>query len=80
MKNNEAIWTERKEELKNMTVELYSSMFTTDSEVEGEFIKRCFPTIEEEVQQELEAEYSITETWRALKEMGSWKAPVADGY
>lgn len=41
--NNEGIWVEGKEELKNMAVEFYSSLFTTDTKVEGEFIKGAFP-------------------------------------
>lgn len=33
-----------------------------------------------EQRQELEAEYNITETRKALKEMGLWKALRPDGY
>lgn len=80
LQNNEGIWLEGKEELKNMAVDFYSNLFRAYLEVEEKSIKGCFPPIDEGQMHELEAEYTAIETKKALMGMGSWKAPGCDGY
>lgn len=49
-----------KEELKSLAREFYSSLFTSDPEVEGEFSRGFFPCLEEEQCHGLEAEVTIS--------------------
>lgn len=69
-----------KEQLKNMTVNFYQDLFTSEPEAGGNFMRKCFPPILEETRRELEVDYSLAETSKALKGMGSLKSPGPDGY
>lgn len=68
-------------ELKDLALSSYTKIFTAEpTYVVGTFIRGRFPTLGEEQRLELEKEYSLEETWKALKEMGPLKALGPDWF
>lgn len=63
-----------------MAAKFYKDLFTSDPTSGESFIKGCFPPVSEEARKILEAEYSIAETSKSLKGMGSLKTSRPDDY
>lgn len=80
LRNSKAQWVEDKEELKQMATKFYDRLFSSSPEVEGDLIRGHFFGLDEEQCLGLEKKVAISETKKALNEMGSWKAPGPDGY
>lgn len=78
--NDGGEWVSDKLELKNMALDYYKNLFTTDPSAGGEFITGGFPRVEDSLLEELSKDVSEEETWRALKDMGSYKDPGPDGF
>lgn len=68
---------EGKEELKNLAVKYYIELFSSDPESGGEFIRGKLQSINEDDKQVLGADCTNEEISRALKGMGSLKAPMS---
>lgn len=77
--NDEGVWTEDREQLKNMEMDYYSKLFSSEATAVEGFPSGFFPSISDNIQNLLKMEVSPSETKRALMQMGSWKAPRPDG-
>lgn len=67
--------------LKDLAVYFYTKLFTIDPLAErGDFFKGNFLAISKGQRLKLERTYTMEENWKAVREMGSLKAPGPDGY
>lgn len=71
LKNSEDQWVEDREEVKQMAFNFYKQLFSSNSKIDEEFIRGCFPNLDEEQRGCLEKEVTISETRKALFDMGS---------
>lgn len=79
LKDENGCWVEDGEPLKKMAVDYYSNLF--NSEREGCYVsEREIPVIEEETCNEMVRVCIEEEVKRALRDMGSYKAPGPNGY
>lgn len=70
-KSEEGDWVTDKEALKNLVVNFYKGLFSTEPPTgERGFLKCSFPHLDEHKRNELEKDISSEEGWRALKGMG----------
>lgn len=80
LQNDQVVWVEDREALKNMALNFYEDLFTSDPSAGGAFMRSCFLPASKEVRRGLEAEFSFAYTRKALKGMGLLKASRPDGY
>lgn len=80
LQNEEGAWMEDVAELKGMALAFYKKLFTLDCLAEGDFITGCFPCVDANTREELGKEATMEETQRALRDIGSYKAPGHDGF
>lgn len=80
LSNDDGIWLDDKEKLKDMASRFYSSLFTSNQDTGGNFISGCFPPIKDEMCHVLKVAYSLLETQRALQNMVSLKVLGPNGY
>lgn len=73
-------WISDGETLKDMAVQYYKELFSSRKEPGGDFITEHFPTIGMNTKKELSRDVSMEEALKALKGMGSYKAPRPDGF
>lgn len=67
-------------QLKELAVDFYRKVFTSDPSSGGQFMRGCFPPLSAMAKGILEKEFSIKDTKKALMRMGSLKAPRPDGF
>lgn len=79
LKNDEDQWVEDREDLKHLAVEFYGQSFSANREVNADFIRGHFLSLEEQCRN-LEKDVPITETKKALNDIGSWKALGPDSF
>lgn len=73
------MWVEDKEELKKLATDFFKDLFTTDPSTGG-VMRGCFPQTSEEVRRKLDTDYSLEDTSRALKGIGSLKISGPIGF
>lgn len=78
--NEEGAWVEDKEQLKGLATKFYGDLLTLEPGGIEDFILSRFPQASEETKRILLANFTMEETKKALWQMGSWKAPVPDGF
>lgn len=78
--NEEGGWVDDKEQLKNIMVTLYSKLFSSERVGAVAYPTGRFSHVSGEILQTLAKDVSITETQKALMQMGSRKAPGPDGF
>lgn len=66
--------------LKDLVVDFFTSLFSSNPEAGGVFAKGMFPPLEKDARQRLDELYTIEEVSKALKGMGPLKAPRPDGF
>lgn len=67
------------EKLKTMVMEHYLDLFRVDGAAGGKFLKGAFPSIGDEVCEELIKECTVEEIKLALRGVGLYKVPGLDG-
>lgn len=80
IRDDDGRWVEDEMELKNTAMGYYDDLFRTDTCAGGELITRGFPRMDEEIVEGLKRECTEEETLKALRNMGSFKAPGPDRY
>lgn len=80
LKNEERVCVEDAERLKDMAVSFYSELFRSKGAGGEEFISGSFLSLDAEYVAAMEREYTVEDTLKALRKMGSYKALGPDGY
>lgn len=73
-------WVEDKERLKDLAMNFYSTLFSSEVMTRAEFITSHFPSASLDLQRSLITEYTNEDIKAALWQMGLWKAPGPDGF
>lgn len=68
------------DKLKNLALQHYSNLYTTDGTAGGSFVVGDFPQMSGEVRGRMEKQFTASEIYGALMEMGALKASGPDGF
>lgn len=78
--NEGGVWVDDKKHLENIAVSFYSKIFSSEEVGIAAFPTGLFPLVSGEVLQMLVKDVSISETKKALMQIGLWKDPEPDGF
>lgn len=73
-------WIYYQEKLLRIEVNHFSNLYSSDSNIGGDFILGGFPQIKHDKLVELQSDYTWEEVYATLKEMGSLKASGPDSF